>query len=253
MYRIIAVTAAALLCAGVARADVSEERTFSEPLAAGGRVSVDNINGDITITGGSGDTVEIKVFKKAGTQEYLDGIEVVITSQNDHLRIETKHPDSHSGWFNWGKDSSGSVTYTLQVPASANLDSIESVNGDIEISGVEGTVKAETVNGRIEVSGLRADARFDTVNGTINAAFDRLDSGQSVDAETVNGRINLELPADASARVRAETVNGGIDGEDFGLKTNKGFVGRDLDGSIGDGGAKVSLDTVNGAIRLRRN
>lgn len=253
MRKYLAMTLTALLCGNAAWADVSEERSFSEPLAPGGRVSVDNINGDITVTGYAGDTVEITVLKKAGTQEYLDGIEVIITAQDDHLRIETKHPDSKGGWFNWGRDSSGSVTYTLQVPDSANLDSIESVNGDVEISGVNGTVHAETVNGRIEVAGLRADAKFDTVNGSINAVFDRLGSGQSVDAETVNGRITLEMPADASARVRAETVNGGIDGEDFGLKTNKGFVGRDLDGAIGDGGARVSLDTVNGAIRLRRN
>jgi hypothetical protein len=253
MQKYLGITVTALLFSSVAWADVSEERSFSEPLAAGGRVSVDNINGEITVTGGSGDTVEITVVKKAGTQEYLDGIEVIITSQNNHLRIETKHPDTKGGWFNWGNDSSGSVIYTLQVPAGVNLDAIESVNGNIEISGVDGTVKAETINGRIEVTGLVSDASFETVNGTINASFDRLGGDQSVDAETVNGRITLELPENASARVRAETVNGGIDGEDFGLKTNKGFVGRDLDGTIGDGAAKVSRDTVNGAIRLRRN
>ena len=240
------------LTAAVAVADVSEEKTFSHRLQDGGRVSVDNVNGDITITGNDGDTVEIIAVKQADTQEALDGIEVIITATDEHLRIETRHPENGGGWMNWGKDSGGSVTYTLSVPASAGLDSIESVNGDIGIAGMTGMANAETVNGDIDVTGLMSNVRFETVNGTIEAAFDRLDSGQSVNCETVNGRIDLEVPADASASVRAETVNGKIDGNDFGLETNKGFVGRDLDGAIGGGGARVSLDTVNGAIRLRK-
>ncbi len=59
--------------------------------------------------------------------------------------------------------------------------------------------------------------------------------------------------ADASARVVAETVNGSIDADDFGLEVEKGFVGRDLDGEIGGGDARISLDTVNGSIRIKRN
>lgn len=245
-------TSTLLLVAAAAAADVTEEKSFSYPLDDGGRVSLDNVNGDITITGGSGDTVEITAVKRAGTQEYLDDIEVIITALDDHVRIETKQPDSQGGWMSWGKDTSGSVTYTLSVPAAVNLDSIESVNGGIDISGVTGLVRAETVNGKVKASGLVSNARFDTVNGGITAEFDTLGSGQTVSCETVNGRITLELPADAAATVKAETVNGGIDGKEFGLSTNKGFVGRDLEGTIGDGGARVSLDTVNGAIRLRK-
>jgi DUF4097 and DUF4098 domain-containing protein YvlB len=66
----------------------------------------------------------------------------------------------------------------------------------------------------------------------------------------VNGKIVLELPADASARVLAETINGSIDADDFGLTIDKGFVGRECDGQIGNGDARISLDTVNGSIRI---
>ena len=63
----------------------------------------------------------------------------------------------------------------------------------------------------------------------------------------------INLPHDANASVTAETINGGIDGSDFGLKANKGFVGRDLEGDIGDGSARLALSTVNGAIKIRSN
>lgn len=243
---------AALLAASGVSADVTEELNFSYPINAGGRISVDNINGDVTVIGGNGSTVEIVAFKKAGNQDYLDGIEIIIDHSPNSIRIETDHPD-RSGVGNWFKrgESSGSVTYTLRVPADVTLDTIESVNGDVEISGVTGLVKASTVNGDVSASDLVGNASIDTVNGTVEATFARFDGTQKADCETVNGRLFINLPTDADARVSAETINGGIDGSDFGLHTNKGFVGRDLDGAIGSGSARLDLNTVNGAIKIR--
>ena len=230
--------------------EVTEEMTFD--VNPGARVSLENINGDITITGGSGDQVKVTAHKKAGKQEYLDELKVVTDADADYVRIETRHPKSESNWFNWGGDGGGSVSYELTVPAGVSLDAIETVNGDVRIRAVSGTVKAGTVNGGLEVENLSADVSLETVNGTITADFDALGADQRVDAEAVNGRIELLLPADASARVNAETVNGSIDADDFGLEPEKGFVGRDLAGEIGGGDARISLDTVNGSIKIRK-
>jgi len=60
------------------------------------------------------------------------------------------------------------------------------------------------------------------------------------------------LPANASAQVSAETLNGSIDADDFGLKPDSGFVGHDLDGQIGGGDARVSVDTVNGSVAIKK-
>ena len=68
----------------------------------------------------------------------------------------------------------------------------------------------------------------------------------------MNGKVVLQLPANASANIHAETVNGRIDADDFGLEPDKGFVGRELDGQIGDGDARISLDTVNGSIVISK-
>jgi hypothetical protein len=48
-------------------------------------------------------------------------------------------------------------------------------------------------------------------------------------------------------------MNGGINADDFGLEVDEGgFVGKDLNGNIGSGEARVDLDTVNGGIRIRK-
>jgi DUF4097 and DUF4098 domain-containing protein YvlB len=244
--------AAALLAASGVSADVTEELNFSYPINEGGRISVDNVNGDVTVIGGSGGMVEITAIKRAGSQAYLDGLQITIRNTDDAIRIETDHPE-RSGmgkWFNWN-EGSGSVSYTVRVPAHVNLDAIESVNGDLNISGVSGIVRASTVNGSINAADLISDAGIDTVNGAVEVSFARFGGAQKADCETVNGRLTINLPGDADARVQAETINGGIDASDFGLATNKGFVGRDLEGAIGAGSARLELSTVNGAIKVR--
>ena len=248
-----ALVGAALLIFSMAlNAAVKETEEITFDVAPGARISLENINGDIVITGGSGDKVHMVAHKKAGKQEYMDELKVIVDADEDYIRIETRHPRSEGGWFKWGNDSSGSVTYELEVPADVNLDTILTVNGDVSIESVSGLVKAETVNGSLEAVGLEGDVNLETVNGSIKAEFDQLGAGQRVSAEAVNGKIILLLPADASARVNAETVNGSINADDFGLEPEKGFVGRDLEGEIGSGDARISLDTVNGSIRISK-
>lgn len=232
-------------------ADVTATEEFDFELNPGGSLSVENVNGDISITAGPGNTVRIKAHKKGDDQDYLDEIEVRVSAEEDRIRIRTELPDRDGGWFGFNSGN-GSVSYEITVPASTNLDSIDTVNGEIDIEGIAGDVSADTTNGGINVTGLRGNFRGDTVNGGIDATFQSLGGDQRVVAETVNGKITLRLPEDASAEIDAGTVNGGIDADDFGLRVDKGFLGRDLEGEIGGGDARVKLGTVNGGIRIRK-
>ena len=101
--------AAALLMAGSAFADVKEEERFEFALDAGGRISLENINGDVSVVGGKGKMVEVIAYKKAGTQEYLDAIEIIIEASDDVIFIETEHPDNDRN-SSWGRNSNGSVS-----------------------------------------------------------------------------------------------------------------------------------------------
>jgi len=243
------VCALALLASGGLAASVTEEETFSFTLNDGGRFSVSNVNGSITVTGGSGNNVEIVAVKKADNQDELDEIEVKISHSDDAISIETDLSESDS-WYSHDNNS-GSVRYEIIVPTGTHLKSVETVNGDVEISGVSGNVTAETVNGDLELTGLAADAGLCTVNGSINASFNKLEGQQRVKAETVNGRVTITLPSNADASVSADSLNGSISGRDFGLETDEGFVGSDLNGEIGDGSARLNIDTVNGSIKIR--
>lgn len=231
-------------------ADVTDVEQFDFELNEGGILSVENVNGDITITAGTGNTLQVIATKKAGSSDYLEGMEIHVSASDDRVSIRTEHPKSTNRWF--GGNGSGSVTFEIIAPANIEIDSVETVNGEIEVAGIRGDVSADTTNGDIRLSGLEGSLEADTVNGSIDATFVSLGGGQRVVAETVNGRVQLRLPANASARVDAGTVNGGIDADDFGLHVDKGFLGRDCEGEIGGGDARIKISTVNGSVKIRK-
>ena len=68
---------------------------------------------------------------------------------------------------------------------------------------------------------------------------------------SVNGRVTVTLPANASADVRASTVNGDIE-TDFPLTVTGRFGPRNMRGTIGSGGPLLTLSSVNGGVALKR-
>lgn len=245
------VLALALLASGNLLASVTEEETFTYPLDEGGRFSISNVNGSISVTGGNGNQVEIIAIKKADNQKELDKIEIEVSHSATEIRVKTELGSSH-GRFSHGS-SSGEVKYEVIVPEGTMLDSVETVNGDVTISGVSGDVDAESVNGKLTISGLAGDVSLSTVNGSVEAGFVRLEGQQTVKAETVNGRVTISLPSNADVKISADSLNGSINAQDFGLETEKGFIGSDLSGNIGSGSARLNIDTVNGSIKIRSN
>lgn len=242
---------AALLLPGLAFADVREEEQFTFDLDSGGRFNLENVNGTITVTGGSGDGVIVTAFKKADNRDALDRIEILIDASSQSISIDTKLPKS-GGWFG-GSNEGAQVNYEVSLPATTNLESISSVNGGVDIRGVFGIIEAETVNGSLDVEDISADASLETVNGGITARVSSLTGDQRLQFETVNGKINASIPGNSDVTISAETVNGSINADDFGIEADKGLIGRSLRGQVGDGSARLSADTVNGGIKIRKN
>src|SRR5438445_505926 len=90
------------------------------------------------------------------------------------------------------------------------------------------------------------------VNGEIGVSVGRATWSDALEFRTVNGGITLDLPAGLSTEVRATTVNGDIQ-TDFPLMVTGRLGPRRLHGTIGSGGRRLALETVNGSIRLRKS
>jgi len=234
----------------LAWAEVSKTEDYTFELEQGGRISLTNVNGDVSIAGTEGRTVHIVATKTADSQNYLEAMKIDIDAGPKSISIETRYPENN--WKHWGGDDSGSVKYTITVPRDVEISKIDTVNSDVIVSEVTGSINTESVNGKLQVKGAVSDVDADTVNGNIDVSFARMGAGQKISMDAVNGRIVLRLPADASAQIDAETLNGSIDAGDFGLHADDGYVGHELDSKIGGGDARITIDTVNGTVTIKK-
>src|SRR5690349_13214809 len=76
-----------------ASAQVTEEFHRTVPLSANGRVSLENVNGNVTITGWERNEVQIDAVKKARDQQRLDEARIEVDASNDSVRIRTRYPE----------------------------------------------------------------------------------------------------------------------------------------------------------------
>lgn len=230
---------------------LTKEFSATYPLAPDGRVRLKNINGRARVTSWERDEIRVEATKRAHTQRRLDEVNIDVQATPDSVQIKTVYPTSELRFERGSRDNPASVDYVLTVPRGARLESIELVNGPLEVDGLAGEIKAALVNGKLTARNLAGDARLTTVNGRLEAEFDRLGAG-TVSLTSVNGEVTVRLPADADATVRASTVHGGIE-NDLGLPVRRGrYVGQSLAGQLGAGTGRVKLDNVNGSIQIHR-
>jgi DUF4097 and DUF4098 domain-containing protein YvlB len=233
----------AIVFAVSAEAQVTQDFHRTVPLSSTGRVSLENINGNVTVTGWDRNEVQIDAVKKARDQQKLDEARIEVDANSDSVEIKTKYPEGHTN------NNPATVTYELHVPRLAHLDHINLVNGSLEVSQVNGEIDANLVNGKTDLHELSGRLNISAINGTITANFRTLENVKDIRLKSVNGAINLGLPASPNAEVSASTVNGGIY-TDFPLQVKGKFMGHHLDGTLGSGGTRIELSNVNGSVRI---
>jgi DUF4097 and DUF4098 domain-containing protein YvlB len=251
---------AVLLAGVVAAATVSaatEDFSWEGRVAPGQSIEIKGINGDVDARPASGDRVEVTAVKRgrrsdpASVQikvvEHAGGVTICAMYPNNGRRPNDCQPaeDGHLG----ANDNDVTVRFTVRVPAGVRFAGT-TVNGDVAAEGLTGDVHATTVNGGVRLATAgRGDA--ETVNGSITASVGQASGDDPLTFKTVNGSIAVELPASANADLHAATVNGDIQ-TDFPLHGETRISRRSLSGTIGSGGRRLELETVNGSIRIRQ-
>jgi hypothetical protein len=228
-------------------------------LARGRTIQVWGITGDVIASAAAGDEAVVTAVRREGRRGNPEDVRIEVVEHDGGVTICALYPPGRrgreneclvgGGGHNETRDNDTRVEFTVRVPAGVRFDA-GTVNGDVRARGLQSDTELRTVNGGVDVS-TSGYAEVTTVNGSIDATIGTTSWSGHVDFRTVNGGITLELPAAAGAEVEAETVNGDIT-SDFPLTVSGRFGPRRVRGTIGGGGPALSLETVNGSIRLRK-
>jgi hypothetical protein len=255
---LLAMAMASGLVANEARAQSVSEDEFrwTGRVAAGGSVEIRGVNGGIEALPSTDGQVSVVAVKRGRRSSPAD-VRIDVVEHAGGVTICAVYPSrdgapnecAPQGGRMSTHDNDVEVGFTVHVPTGVPF-AARTVNGAIRARGLGSRVHARTVNGSITVETTGAcDA--ETVNGSITATFSRLDPASGVTFKTVNGGITLSLPAETNATVDATTVNGSFE-SDLPLTLQGRLNRRRFEGTLGSGGPRLAMKTVNGGITLRR-
>jgi hypothetical protein len=266
---------------------------FSNP-AKPGLVEVDLMRGSITIRGYTGKDVTVearlrekmiseegqagekvgaaiaaaKAYEKQSAEEKAEAeraagmnlIQVATTGltveeSNNVITVETE---------SWKR----AVDLTIQVPTTTSLKLSNQIGGSIIIENVTGEIEVENMNGAITLSGISGTVVADSMNGEIKVAFLKVNPDKPMSFSTMNGDIDLTLPADVKATLKMKSDRGNIYSDfDVSLATSqqrkeedqrkeggkyKITFERTITGTINGGGVELQFNTFNGNIYVRK-
>jgi hypothetical protein len=158
------------------------------------------------------------------------------------------------------------VDLRIEVPADSAVVLSTVNDGDLLVSGLSGELELHNTNGEITVRDARGPVSANTVNGDVTIVFGRAVAAAPMAFSTLNGDVDLTLPADARFDVRLKSENGDIYSdfdvelarkapkveEERGKGRYRVSITKELAGKIGGGGPEIFLKTFNGDIVLRR-
>ena len=247
----------------------SSDRDFrwDGAISSGRWVYARNLNGTVRVERATGGRVEVTAVKRWRRGDPADvTVEVTrvgsgdgdvlvcaiwrdVTEDCDEQGYRTQDNRRRRDRWNRDNDDDVSLDITVRVPDGVKVD-VSSINGGLEISGVTAEVEAHTVNGGIDARSSGGPVNASTVNGEIDVRMGAIGNG-NLDFSTTNGSITVTVPDGLNADVTMRTVNGSV-GSDFPMTVNGRISPRRIAATIGRGGMKIDLTTVNGSIDLRR-
>ena len=231
-------------------------------------LSVETAAGGITVRSGSDSSVHIRARIRA-RESFLGGGSAdekvrkikenpPIQQQGNTIRI-TRPTDTDLR-------ENVSIQYDITVPAQTQLTATSGA-GNANISGLALPVEATTGAGAITAEDLAGDVRLHTGAGAVNAksiggALEIESGAGSIRAQGVPkhdwrikagaGSIRLEIPADASFDLDAQSGFGRVSVSDsLGLKDGSVSNSR-VRGKVGNGGPMVEISNGAGSIDVSR-
>ena len=211
--------------------------------------------------------VSVPAGKSVGL--YLGVGKTTITNVNGALRVSVASADvAATGTKGSLRISTGSGN--VDVRTVAGDVSLETGSGDITVSGMEGTslkldtgsgdvtltdgkagsLSIETGSGNIDAKSTSGDElSFDTGSGSVDVALTA--TFRSLHIETGSGDVTLKVPPELGAQVELDTGSGDIDLGGLTLQVRR--VQHDhIEGVLGDGRGKLSVETGSGDVRLQK-
>jgi Putative adhesin len=206
---------AAVLAAQDARAqDNARQRIampFSNPTAPR-KLVVDGVVGGVTIKGYDGKEAVVEYtprggvdFSRRSTTPPPEGMHRIggvrgldVTEQDNTIRV------------NSNSFITGGTDFVIQVPMETSVRVNAFAGGAITVDNIAGEIEATNMAGPVSITNASGSVVAHSMAGKITVALSKVMPDKSMSFSTMNGDIDVTLPADTKARLTMKTDNGDI-------------------------------------------
>ncbi len=264
----------AILCAGALLAQDGPEKA-TVPLDDPGRppqIRAHLMLGGIVVRGGNVKEVTVEAHPRSAVESHESrppaphGMKRLELPGNPGLDISEENNVVDVKTASWNK----AVDLVITVPRRSSLQLKCMSGGDISVEQVEGEIDADNLNGKVTLKNVSGSVVAHSLNGEVLVTLDQIDPSKPMSFSTLNGDIDVTLPANLKANVRMKTDNGEIYSDfevklDSGAQVQRSESGRQRDGSyhlrfdrtlrgsINGGGPEFQFTTFNGQIYIRKS
>ena len=298
---IIGLAVLALSAALFAADEAKTERLtvpFSNP-GKPGRVEISTMRGSIKVIGYEGKEVTVEAFAReqaVGAKGKDEGFGIPMTPEPPQVpgwhdmnrsKDQSKEKEKAAGLKKIPTENLGlsaeednnvvtieteswktAADLTVRVPFNTSLSLEAQINGGIEVENVSGEIEAENLNGPVTLTNVSGSVTANTLNGELKVVLAKVTPDKPMSFSTMNGDIDVTLPAETKANVLLKTQRGEVYSDfDISLKSmpskapeapkkEGGKFRVALDnatyGSINGGGAEFRFENFNGNIYIRK-
>ena len=143
----------------------------------------------------------------------------------------------------------GTVSGDVEIGAATGEVRVSTAGGDVRVRSLSGRADVATVGGDIDLRGRRIRGAFQTVSGTVSVHGD-FDRGGTTTFNTHGGDVELDVPRGSGAELEITTFSGDILNEIEGVRVQRLGARQEYRLRVGGGGARVSVRTFSGNVRL---
>jgi hypothetical protein len=230
------------------------EETFErlDTVEPSANITIQNEDGAVFLYGSTVNEMKVHAVKKAYRRERLNQIAIDVSTKQGAVFITTKFPPKPK----WGLfDRSGTVDYTIVVPATASISLLDLNAGEILLDGMRGPMtRARLGEGGIFARNCFTNLDLAARRGNVSVSFDWWEENRfSAQVNIAQGNAWAYLPSDAAFHLLANATHGKIsnDFETVPIAESLPAAGMNIDTLINGGSmATIKIDVAKGNIKI---
>ena len=215
-------------------------------------ITIQNGDGAILVYGSNVNEMRVQAVKRAYQRARLKQIAIDVSTRPDSVSITTKFPPRSK----WGLfDRSGTVDYTVVVPATANILGLDLDAGEVLVDGMRGkTTRVRLGEGRMFARNCFTNSDLAIRRGNLILSYDWWEKSTfTAQVNLAHGNAWAYLPVGGAFHLLAKAVQGEIfnDFETRAVAESAAARGMKLDALVNGGGdATIKFQVTEGNIKI---